>query len=186
MLMGGCVFQWLLKVYLCSEGLSVCNEFPGLNVGGVSLCTQGCPCLGPLSGFRRREGMLLGFFAVCCTVRPLEHGCVSRWCAHTCVQLRVPVHLHTLWGVLQSKCGGRICVGSCRDASRSAGCRLADQLGRLSSLTTCCMLAVCPSLWGLMCARQMSMVVTVRLCGLMPSNVFWQTPITALIPAIVN
>lgn len=68
--MGCCVFQWLLKVYLCSEGLSVCSEFPGLNVGGVSLCTQGCPCLGPLSGFRRREGLLLGFFAVCCTVRP--------------------------------------------------------------------------------------------------------------------
>lgn len=126
-------------------------------------------------------------FSLCAA--PCGHwstSCVSRWCAHTCVQLRVPVHLHTLRGVLQSKCGGRIRVGCCRDASRSAGCRLADQLGRLSSLTTCCMLAVCPSLWGLMCARQMSMVVTVRLCGLMPSNVFWQTPITALIPAIVD
>jgi hypothetical protein len=96
-------------------------------------------------------------------------SCVSRWCAQTCVQLHVPVHLHTLWGVLQSKCGGRIRVGCCRDASRSAGCRLGDQLGRLSSLTTCCMLAVCPSLWKLMgaCARQMSMIVSVRLCGLM-------------------
>lgn len=36
------------------------------------------------------------------------------------------------------------------------------------------------------CARQMSMIVSVRLCGLMPSNVFWQSPITALIPAIVD
>jgi hypothetical protein len=113
--------------------------------------------MGPLLGFRRREG-LLGCQAVLLHHAANVHGstsCVSRWLAHACVLTHNCVCQSTfthLGGAMKSISGGRIQWGSCREASRTASG------GWLTSMVVCRLCAYT----GMLAVRSLSPLVWVR------------------------